>query len=84
LKRFVVCYDVSDDRQRLKVMKTLKKMGFHSQLSFFEVEAHSEREILIRLEPLLKEVDRLAVGRISKRGRIKRIGTIIEGTEWVL
>lgn len=37
-RRFVFCYDVSDNRTLQKVAKLLEKHGIRTQYSFFEVE----------------------------------------------
>ncbi|QWK20615.1 MAG: CRISPR-associated endonuclease Cas2 [Hydrogenobacter thermophilus] len=84
MKRFVACYDISSDKDRLKVMRSFKREGFHSQLSFFELEAHSAQAVSEKVKGFLSGTDRLAVVRLSKRGKIKRIGSFFEGTEWVL
>lgn len=84
MKRFVVCYDISSNSARTKVMKELRREGFHAQLSFFELSANSHKEIHGSIKPLLEAPDRFAVVRISKKGKIKRIGSLMEGTEWVL
>ncbi len=82
--RFVVCYDVSDNSKRMKVMKRLKNRGFHAQLSFFEVETERADPLLVEVKELLESTDRFAVVRLSKRGKIRRIGSLLEGMEWVL
>lgn len=84
MKRFVVCYDVATDKERIKIMKELKKLGFHAQLSFFEIEARSVEEIINRVGHILSSADRLAIGRISRKGKIMRVGSLFESTEWVL
>ncbi len=65
-------------------MKALKNKGFHAQLSFFEVESDSAGEILPEARALLEKGDRYSVIRLSKRGKILRVGSLMEGTEWVL
>ncbi len=81
---YVVCYDITSDRNRIKAMKKLKSKGIHSQLSFFEVEADHRREISEDVKAYVESVDRLAIVRVSKRGRIFRIGSMKEGMEWVI
>ncbi len=84
MNRYVVCYDVSDNSKRIKLMKKLKGEGFHSQLSFFEVESSSGRSVVPGVREFLKESDRYTVAKLSRRGKVKRIGGLLEGTEWVL
>ena len=65
-------------------MKALRNKGFHAQLSFFEVESDSAGEILPQARSLIEKGDRYSVIRLSKRGKILRVGSLMEGTEWVL
>ncbi len=82
MKRYVACYDISSNSRRTKVMKRLRNRGFHAQLSFFELEDPDSSVKQIR--ELLEDLDRFALVRLSPKGKIKRIGSIFEGTEWVL
>ena len=84
MKRFVVCYDMSSNSSRLKVMKKLRNMGFHAQLSFFELNAKDREEVVSSVKAHLQASDRFAVVRLNKKAPIKRIGSLFEGTEWVL
>ncbi|GEM_PF-798416 len=84
MKRFVACYDITDNYKRTKMMKRLRGSGFHAQLSFFEIEAEDPDRVSSQLKDLLARTDRFAVIRVSKRGRIRRIGSLLEGMEWVL
>ncbi len=84
MRRFVACYDISSNSKRIKAMKLLKNKGFHAQLSFFEVDLKSSKEVEAILRSFLGSSDRLAVVLLSSRGRIRRIGGLLEGTEWVL
>lgn len=84
MRDYLVCYDISSDRERVKVMKILRGMGFHAQLSFFEVSANSSEEILNNVRHLITGADRLAVIRLGKRDKIRRIGGLLEGMRWVL
>ena len=84
MKDYLVCYDISSDKERLKVMKTLRGMGYHAQLSFFEVSAGSSEEILNNVRYFITGADRLAIIRLGNRDKIKRIGGLLEGMRWVL
>jgi len=84
VKRYIVCYDVHENSRRVKLMKKLRNKGFHSQLSFFEVESAGAEEIVPGIGELLDKADRYSVIRLSSRGRIRRIGSLLEGMEWVL
>ncbi len=81
---YVTCYDIVLDKNRIKVMKILKKKGFHSQRSFFEVESDSYYEVIKDIKPFIEEDDRLAVIRVSRRGKIIRIGKLLDDVGWVL
>ena len=50
---YVISYDISDDRRRLRVAKVLKDFGARVQLSVFEVILDSDQ-----LERLKKRVSR--------------------------
>ena len=50
----VVCYDIPDDRRRLKVMKVLEGVGERAQYSVFE--CHLRRQELARLKKRLKDL----------------------------
>jgi len=84
VSRYVVCYDISSNSARTKVMKRLKNKGFHAQLSFFELSASSSGDVRNSVIDLLDPVDRFAVIRLSSRGKIKRLGSLFEGMGWVL
>jgi len=81
---YVVCYDITSNSNRVKAMKKLKSKGIHSQLSFFEVEADHKREISEDVGIYIESADRLAIIRVSKKGKIFRIGSMREGMEWVI
>ncbi len=81
---YVACYDIVINKNRLKVMKKLKKKGFHSQRSFFEIESDSYYEVTKDIKPLLEDTDRFAVVRVSKRGKILRIGKLLDDVGWVI
>jgi len=84
VSRYVVCYDISSNSARTKVMKRLRNRGFHAQLSFFELSASSSEEVRNSVTDLLDPADRFAVIRLNPRGKIKRLGSLLEGMEWVL
>ncbi len=50
----IVSYDISDDRRRTRVMKTLKDFGAHVQYSVFECDL--KRDDYQRLRQKLDEV----------------------------
>ena len=84
MKRYVACYDISSNYKRNKVLKLMKNLGFHSQLSFFELEARSGKNVGEAIKDFIENTDRFSAIRLSKKGKIRRIGSIIEGMEWVI
>jgi len=84
MKRYVACYDISSNSARTKVMRRLRNKGFHAQLSFFELSASSSQEVRDSVIDMIGSTDRLAVIRLNSRSRIRRLGSLIEGMDWVL
>jgi CRISPR-associated protein Cas2 len=63
VKQFlVVSYDISEDRRRIKIMKTLKNFGSHVQYSVFECRLESSQ-----IEELRKLLKKLAARQDSVR-----------------
>lgn len=54
--RYLVTYDISDDRKRTEVSKCLSKYGVRVQLSCFEIEC-KEEEIMKFLKEVEKKID---------------------------
>lgn len=48
LERYVVVYDVTDDRRRTRIMKTLKGYGYAVQYSVFEVMVTPTKLVKLR------------------------------------
>ena len=84
MKKYIACYDISSNSKRNKVLKRLKNLGFHSQLSFFEIEVKNGKSISESVKGIIENTDRFAVIKLSNKGKIRRIGSIIEGMEWVI
>ncbi|WP_136661538.1 CRISPR-associated endonuclease Cas2 [Nitratireductor sp. XY-223] len=64
MTRFVVCYDIADDRRRFAVARILDALGDRIQESVFElpVDDRAMRACIDRMTPLLdKENDSLIV-----------------------
>lgn len=47
---FVVAYDISDDRRRLRLFKTLKRYGMAVQESIFECHLTTDQFIRMRID----------------------------------
>jgi len=81
-QRYVVCYDISDDRRLRRVFKLLKGYGLHMQYSVFRcdltasmlVQLRSELRALIDFDE--DRVDFIDVGPSDGRGLdvIERLG----------
>jgi len=76
--RFIICYDISDDKKRNKVSKNLKAYGIRTQYSVFEVETQMEvvLKLLDEMESLLDPVDKFFIYPIDRKNvrKIKRLG----------
>ncbi len=59
---FVIAYDISDDRRRLKLFKTLKRYGTPVQESVFECHLNADQFVQLRqdvevvIDPLVDQV----------------------------
>jgi CRISPR-associated protein Cas2 len=54
---FLVCFDVSDDRVRYRVVKALKGVGVRVQKSVFECSGIGEKQFLLLRERLDAIID---------------------------
>ena len=79
--KFVLCYDVGEEKRRGKIRRASKARGQHHQLSIFLIEADDISEILQAVEKLIKEeYDRLLIAEIS--GDILYLGKPYEEINW--
>ena len=76
----LVAYDISDNRLRTRLAKTLSKYGYRLQYSIFEIR-NSERvikniciELKSEFEPHFSETDSVIIFRLSKQCKITRYG----------
>lgn len=55
--RIVISYDISDDKRRRKVAKTMEGYGYRVQYSVFECDLNMKKlaELQQRLKPLVQE-----------------------------
>jgi len=75
MAKFLVCYDLSEEKKRGKVRKELKNRGLHLQWSVFEVEtdnAERIREFLLS-KVQVSDFESLMVFRLKKL--LARIGS---------
>ena len=77
---FIFAYDISDNKTRTRVSKTLAKFGIRVQKSFFQVNA--ERDLINKIRDSLlsyidKNTDRLFIYPVCEdcSGKAKLIGT---------
>ncbi|WP_457626011.1 CRISPR-associated endonuclease Cas2 [Persephonella sp.] len=79
--RFIVCYDISDNRTRNKVSKLLKSYGIRTQLSVFEVEAdiNTVMSLLQDVEQMIDIVDKFFVYPVGDVKAVIRLGKAQKG-----
>ncbi len=77
---FVFAYDISEDKTRARVSRTLERFGIRVQKSFFQVNA--PRDLIDRIRDSLlmvidKKTDRLFIYPVCEdcSGKAKLIGT---------
>ena len=82
--RYLICYDISDDKVRLKVAKYLESFAFRIQYSVFMCD-NSEQgmaEVSKHLHRLTKKVPRkmILIAPLCKscESKVRTIGTAIE------
>jgi len=56
-RKYMVCYDVSDDKRRNKIVRELLKIGIRTQYSVFEAEI-TESQLEIVLSSIEKKIDK--------------------------
>lgn len=63
MSRYIAAYDISDDRQRVRVAKVLDRYGMRLQYSVFEVWLDPDElpELRRQVGPLLKETDQFEI-----------------------
>ncbi|MFP7755989.1 CRISPR-associated endonuclease Cas2 [Thermodesulfobacteriota bacterium B35] len=54
---YIVCYDISDDRARYRVVKALKGFGVRVQKSVFQCPDLSEKQLLELQEKMASLID---------------------------
>ncbi len=79
--RFIICYDISDDKKRNKISKLLKAYGIRTQLSLFEVEADKETiiNLLNEVEKEIDEIDKFFIYPVDNEKKIIRMGIARDG-----
>ncbi len=81
--RFVLCYDIKEEKRRGKVRKISKSFGQHHQLSVFLINANSLSEILHEIDKLIEEeYDRLLIAEVH--GDILYLGRPYEEINWTI
>ncbi|WP_457642552.1 CRISPR-associated endonuclease Cas2 [Persephonella sp.] len=81
--RFIVCYDVSDNKKRNKLSKLLKAYGIRTQRSLFEVECDENvvKSLLKEVEQVIDPIDKFFIYPVERRNikKIKRLGLAQQG-----
>jgi len=80
MAKFVVCYDISDEKKRSKLRKKLKDLGLHSQWSVFEVEAAKVEEVVQFVKTRIEVYESLTVFR--SKGVLFKLGADWEEPEF--
>ncbi len=81
-RKYMICYDVADDKRRNRVVRELLKVGIRTQYSVFETEI-SEKQLEVIIDLIKKKIDKkedsLIVYPISEKSykKIIRIGSNI-------
>ena len=73
---WVVCYDISKDRNRNRALYALRKISDGRQKSVFEcwLNARERAELFWQLAPLIEESDTLLCFPISQARQVIRLG----------
>lgn len=81
MKRYIIAYDISDDRRRNRVVRELKNVGYRVQYSLFEAELSNQTlvELRMRIARVIKHTE----DRVIYYGRCARCrdDTIREGVQ---
>jgi CRISPR-associated protein Cas2 len=80
MRNIVLAYDITDDKRRLKLFKTLEGFGTPVQLSVFECSL-SDTNLLImkrKVEKIIKKEDSVILYELCPRclQKIERLGTV--------
>jgi len=77
MAKYLVCYDLSEEKKRGKLRKRLKSEGYHLQWSVFEVEAESVE----KLKDFLKQTVEVSKFESLMVFKVKKLVAKI-GTDW--
>ena len=79
--RFIICYDISDDKKRTKVSKILKAHGIRTQYSVFEVVTDKKTifNLLKDIESEIDEIDKFFIYPVDNEKKIIRMGIAKNG-----
>lgn len=69
IQYYLICYDITDDRRRNRVVHLLKDYGRRVQKSVFEAKIDPVllERMLSEVEPFIGEEDSLRIYQLSKR-----------------
>jgi CRISPR-associated endonuclease Cas2 len=82
MAKYLICYDVSTEKKRGKLRKTLKNKGLHLQWSVFEVETTEIEKLKKFLDQVaqIEDFESLIVFKVKKL--IAKMGTDWEVPEY--
>ena len=70
MKRYIIAYDIADDKRRSRVVRELKSVGYRVQYSLFEAELSDQT--LIELRMRISRVIKHTEDRVIYYGRCAR------------
>lgn len=72
---YVICYDISDDRRRMRVARTLEKLGVRVQGSVFEWRTTDKAVELLAsgLKPFIRVGDSLRIYHVPDKAIAKSL-----------
>lgn len=78
-RKYMICYDITDDRDRNKVVKELLKIGIRTQYSVFETEISAKKlkVVLNKLKVIINpKTDSIIVYPLSEKTykKVIRVG----------
>jgi CRISPR-associated protein Cas2 len=76
--RYIVCYDISNDRERYRVDKLLRGFGFRVQKSVWEVRLTraSRTQLIQQIEKIALATGGVAIYRVYAGTKDIKIGTL--------
>ena len=76
----MIIYDISDNKRRNRMVKTLKRYGFRVQKSAFEalLKPNKYEKLLKEIKKIPDSFDNVRVYKIQGKGFVENFGAIID------